>query len=182
MPVCAKNGANCYWSHCRRLPGFCSICGWQPPDACHPVRMLCATCFEESADAAFAANPKWKYPACSDPICRERSKCQAVFRGLTDQLRRAGDVVQACPPSLPPPCREPPPGLPASSSNAPMYCTASPSSAFTSTAGNISLAASVEGLQDDVLIMSRKAADIMVLLEQIKLTMSGNPRFEPLYQ
>jgi hypothetical protein len=182
MPVCAKNGANCYWSHCRRLPGFCSICGWQPPDACHPVRMLCATCFEESADAAFAANPKWKYPACSDPICRERSKCQAVFRGLTDQLRRAGDVVQACPPSLPPPCREPPPGLLASSSNAPMYCTASPSSAFTSTAGNISLAASVAGLQDDVLIMSRKAADIMVLLEQIKLTISGNPRFKPLYQ
>jgi hypothetical protein len=63
-----------------------------------------------------------------------------------------------------------------------MYCTASPSSAFTSTAGNISLAASVEGLQDDVLIMSRKAADIMVLLEQIKLTISGNPRFKPLYQ
>jgi hypothetical protein len=63
-----------------------------------------------------------------------------------------------------------------------MYCTATPSSAVTPTAGNISLATSVAWLQDDVLIMSRKADDIIVLVEQIKLTMSGNPRFKRLYQ
>jgi hypothetical protein len=63
-----------------------------------------------------------------------------------------------------------------------MYWTASPSSALASTAGNLSLVESVEGLQVAVLTLSRKADDIMVLIEQIKLTISVNPRFQPLFE
>jgi hypothetical protein len=182
MAVCGKSGGNCYWAHCRRQPGQCSMCGWPPPDACHPARMLCATCFEESADQRFASTPKWNYPACSALICRAKSRDQAVERDLAMEMRRPCDEVQACPPSLSPPCWGPPPGLPASSTNASMYWTASPSSALTSTAGNLSLVESVAGLQDAVLTLSRKADDIMVLIEQIKLTISVSPRFQPLFQ
>jgi hypothetical protein len=182
MSVCDKNGGNCYWANCRRQPGMCSSCGWSPPDACHPAQMFCAICFEESADQAFAANPKWDYPACSAVNCRARSRNQAVERDLAMELRRPCYVMQACPPSLSPPCWGPPPGLPASATTASMYCAASPSSALTSTEGNLSLVDTVARLQDAVLSMSRKADEIMLLIEQIQVSIRVNPRFQPLFQ
>ncbi len=182
MAVCDKNGGNCYWANCRRQPGMCSSCGWSPPDACHPAQMFCAICFEESADQAFAANPKWDYPACRAVNCRARSRVQELERDFAMDLHRFFDEVQACPPTVSFPCCGPPPGLPGISTVASTYCTASPSAALTSTSGIPSLVETVAGLQDAVLTMSRKADDIMVLIEQIKLSISVNPRFQSRFQ
>jgi hypothetical protein len=181
MAICDKNGGNCYWVNSRRQPGNCSMCGWQPPDDCHPTRMLCATCFEEIADQEFVEDSKWNYPACRALNCRVKSKAQACLRHLSLGLPPLPGEATTLAPLWVLPLLSPPPGLPARSTIAGMYCTAFPDSAVATMAGNSSLAESVAGLHDAVLIMSRKADVILVLIGQLQHTISGNPRFGSLY-
>jgi hypothetical protein len=180
MAVCGKNGGSCYWAHCRRLPGKCTNCMWTPPDGCHPTRLLCATCFEERADQAFAAKPMWEYPACLATFCREQSRAQAVKRDLAMDLVPWYSVSPFPPSGVMRPSWGPPPGLPAGSSSANMYCTASPASGLSFSTDRHSLADTVAGLQDAVLQISRKADAIMDLMEQIERSISLIPKFQPL--
>ena len=180
MAVCGKNGSLCYWAHSSRLPGQCNNCMWTPPDGCHPNRMLCAKCFEEKADEAFSADPKWKYPACLATNCREKSRVQAEERDIWMDLVPWYAVSAFSPSLLTPPPGRLPPGLPAASSSANVSSTTSAASAMSFSAEGHSLVETVDALQDAVLTMSLKADAIMDLMEQVKRSISLIPQLKPL--
>ncbi len=92
------NGSTCYWFAKRKMNN-CSVCGWDCPEKCHWLKVLCAACFEEDMDAMYM-KARFPFPACMAPPCRTKTMEQRAERDQAMNKESSAPMVKGAEPAV----------------------------------------------------------------------------------